>query len=236
MTTAPQLVVALDLPEREAALDMAARLRDIVPWVKIGMELFTRCGPSVLGELKDMGFRVFLDMKFYDIPNTVAQAVRSAARSGADMLTLHAQGGKRMCEAAREAADSVRAAGDPAPLLFGVTVLTSFGPGEMPGISAEPSDFALDLAREAAQWGLDGVVCSAQEVARIRSAAPSLARLCPGIRPEGSAQDDQRRVMTPAKAILAGADYLVVGRPVTRSDDPAEAARRILSEMHIEKA
>lgn len=235
MTATPQLVVALDLPEKDAALAMAARLRGIVPWVKAGMELFTLCGPSVLSALKDMGFHVFLDMKFYDIPNTVAQAVRSAARSGADLITLHTQGGQRMCEAAREAADSLRAAGQPAPLLFGVTVLTSFGPGEMPGITAEPSIFAQELAQGAARWGLDGIVCSAQEVARIKAVAPSLACLCPGIRPEGSAQDDQRRIMTPAKAIMAGADYLVVGRPITRADDPTEAARRILSEMHIEK-
>ena len=102
--------------------------------------------------------------------------------------------------------------------------------------TAEPSVFAQELAQGAARWGLDGIVCSAQEVARIKAVAPSLACLCPGIRPEGSAQDDQRRIMTPAKAILAGADYLVVGRPITRSDDPTEAARRILSEMHIEKA
>ena len=236
MTTAPQLVVALDLPEKDAALNMAARLRGVVPWVKAGMELFTLGGPSVLAALKDMGFHVFLDMKFYDSPNTVAQAVRAAARGGADLITLHTQGGRRMCEAAREAADSLRNAGQSAPLLFGVTVLTSFGPGEMPGISAAPSAFALELARDAARWGLDGIVCSAQEVADIKAAAPSLSCLCPGIRPEGSAQDDQRRVMTPARAIRAGADYLVVGRPITRADDPTEAARRILSEMHIEKA
>lgn len=236
MTATPQLVVALDLPEKQAALDMAARLRGIVPWVKTGMELFTLCGPSIVSALKDMDFHVFLDMKFYDIPNTVAQGVRAAARAGADMLTLHTQGGQRMCEAAREAADSLNAAGQSAPRLFGVTVLTSFGPGEMPGIQAAPADFALELAQGAARWGLDGIVCSAQEVARIKTAAPELSCLCPGIRPEGSAQDDQRRIMTPAKAILAGADYLVVGRPITRAEDPAEAARRILSEMHIEKA
>lgn len=236
MTATPQLVVALDLPEKDAALNMAARLRGVVPWVKAGMELFTLCGPSVLTALKDMGFQVFLDMKFYDIPHTVAQAVRAAARGGADLITLHTQGGERMCAAAREAADSLRAAGRPAPLLFGVTVLTSFGPGELPGIAADPSDFALELAQNAARWGLDGIVCSAQEVARIKAAAPALACLCPGIRPEGSAQDDQRRVMTPARAILAGANYLVVGRPITRADDPTEAARRILSEMHSEKA
>lgn len=233
--TAPQLAVALDVPEQEAALALAAKLRGIAPWVKAGMELFTLCGPSVLERLKGMGFQVFLDLKFYDIPHTVAQAVRAAARGGADMITLHVQGGQRMCEAARDAADSLRAGGGHAPLLFGVTVLTSFGPGDMPGIEAAPSDFALDLARKAALWGLDGVVCSAWEAAAVKAAAPALSRLCPGIRPEGDARDDQRRVMTPARAVLEGADYLVVGRPITRSGDPAEAARRILAEMHIGK-
>lgn len=234
MTAAPQLAVALDLPERDAALDMAARLRGIAPWVKVGMELFTLCGPSVLERLKDMGFHVFLDLKFHDIPNTVARAVGAAARGGADMITLHVQGGRRMCEAARDAADALRSGGERAPLLFGVTVLTSFGPGEMPGIATDPPTFALELAREAALWGLDGVVCSAREAASIKAAAPALSCLCPGIRPEGDAPDDQRRVMTPASAVLAGADYLVVGRPITRSGNPAEAARRILAEMRLE--
>lgn len=226
--TAPQLAVALDLPEKEKALALARQLRGTVPWCKVGMEMFTLSGPALLEELSGMGFRIFLDLKFYDIPNTVAQAVKAAAAVGVDMLTLHCQGGERMCRAAAEAADSL--AGK-SPLLFGVTVLTSFASGEMPGIEAEPADFALRLARSAANWGLDGVVCSGHEAAAIKAACPSLRCLCPGIRPSGAAAGDQRRVMTPARAVAAGADYLVVGRPITAAPDPLEAARLITAEM-----
>lgn len=224
----PQLAVALDLPEREQALTMARSLHGIAPWCKVGMELFTLAGPSLLEELAGLGFSVFLDLKFYDIPNTVARAVKAAAASGVNMLTLHCQGGRRMCEAAIEAASGL--AGTP-PLLFGVTVLTSFAPGEMPGITASPAEFALDLARQARIWGLDGVVCSGHEAAAVKSACPGLRCLCPGIRPAGTDAGDQRRVMTPAMAVGAGADYLVVGRPVTAAPDPREAARLIVEEM-----
>ena len=224
----PQLAVALDLPERERAINMAQSLRGIVPWCKVGMELFTLAGPSLLEELAGLGFRVFLDLKFYDIPNTVAQAVKAAAASGVNMLTLHCQGGQRMCAAAAEAAAGLAGA---RPLLFGVTVLTSFAPGEMPGITASPSEFALDLARQGHAWGLDGVVCSGHEAAAIKAACPALRCLCPGIRPAGSEAGDQRRIMTPARAVAAGADYLVVGRPITAAPDPREAARQITEEM-----
>ena len=225
---APQLAVALDFPEKQAALALAQQLRGTVPWCKVGMELFTLAGPGLLEDLSGMGFSVFLDLKFYDIPNTVAQAVKSAASVGVNMLTLHCQGGERMCRAAAEAAAGVSG---PRPLLFGVTVLTSFAPGEMPGIEASPADFALALARQGQQWGLDGVVCSGHEAAAIKGSCPGLRCLCPGIRPAGSAAGDQRRVMTPALAIAAGADYLVVGRPITASPDPLGVARQITEEM-----
>ena len=143
---AAQLIVALDLPRKEDALVLARELQGAVPWCKVGMELFTLAGPDIIRELHDLGFHVFLDMKFYDIPHTVAQAVKAAAAAGAELLTLHCQGGERMCSEARIAADSY---GSKAPQLFGVTALTSFGPGEMPGISADPSDFALELAGKA---------------------------------------------------------------------------------------
>ena len=224
----PQLAVALDFPEKQAALALAQQLRGTVPWCKVGMELFTLAGPGLLEDLSGMGFSVFLDLKFYDIPNTVAQAVKAAASVGVNMLTLHCQGGERMCRAAAEAAAGVSG---PRPLLFGVTVLTSFASGEMPGIEASPADFALALARRGEQWGLDGVVCSGHEAAAIKGSCPGLRCLCPGIRPAGSAAGDQRRVMTPALAIAAGADYLVVGRPITASPDPLGVARQITEEM-----
>ena len=236
----PQLAVALDVPDKQRALDLASQLRGTVPWCKVGMELFTHVGPGLLEELSAMGFSVFLDLKFYDIPNTVAQAVKAAAAVGVNMLTLHCQGGERMCRAAAEAAAeaTIGAAANAAaglsgtrPLLFGVTVLTSFAPGEMPGITAQPSDFALELARQAGPWGLDGVVCSGHEAASIKASCPGLRCLCPGIRPAGSAAGDQRRVMTPALAVAAGADYLVVGRPITGAADPLAAAKQIVAEM-----
>ncbi|RRD71870.1 MULTISPECIES: orotidine-5'-phosphate decarboxylase [unclassified Desulfovibrio] len=225
--TKAQLIVALDLPTRKAALDMALKLRGTVRWCKVGMEVFTLAGPDFLEELHRLGYHVFLDLKFYDIPHTVAQAVKAAAAAGVRLLTVHCQGGERMCRAAVEA---VHAAPN-RPLIFGVTALTSFAAGEMPGISVPPADFALTLARCAADWNLDGVVCSAHEASAVRAACPELLRLCPGIRPAGSPATDQRRVMTPADAVMEGANYLVVGRPVTASADPAEAAQAILEEI-----
>ena len=226
----PELIVALDLPDIGKALNMARQLRGDLEWCKVGLELFTLGGPRLLERLKEQGFHVFLDLKFYDIPHTVARAVRAAGMLGVDMLTLHCQGGKRMCQAALEARDTAVDACS-APLLFGVTVLTSFGPGEMPGVSASPGVYAQDLAAAAAAWGLDGVVCSGREVRDIKAASPGLACLCPGIRPAGADTGDQRRTMTPAEAVEAGADYLVVGRPIVEAPSPAEAACAILEEM-----
>lgn len=226
----PELIVALDLPDRGKALNIARQLREVLDWCKVGLELFTLGGPRLVERLKEQGFHVFLDLKFYDIPHTVAAAVAAAGVLGVDMLTLHCQGGKRMCRAALEARDTAVDACS-APLLFGVTALTSFGPGEMPGVSAEPGVFAQDLATAAATWGLDGVVCSGHEVRAIKGGAPGIACLCPGIRPGGAEAGDQRRTMTPAQAVEAGADYLVVGRPILEAECPAEAACAILEEM-----
>ncbi len=222
-----QLIAALDFPDTESLLACARRLAGAVPWVKAGLEAFTLAGPSLVQELKAMGFQVFLDLKFHDIPNTAAAAVRAAARTGASLLTVHCQGGEAMCRAAMEAA---RSAGPSRPLIFGVTALTSFGPGQMPGIEKDPGDFARDLALSAEVWGLDGVVCSGREAGYVR-AHTKLRILCPGIRPAGSSADDQARVMTPAAAVAAGADFLVVGRPITRAADPAAAAAAVLAEM-----
>jgi orotidine-5'-phosphate decarboxylase len=219
--------LALDVPESGNALSLARELADIVLWYKVGMELFTLAGPSLLRELKTLGCKIFLDLKFYDIPHTVGRAVRAAAFVGADLLTLHCQGGERMCRAAREALADMAAR----PLLFGVTALTSFTHGEMPGIDAAPSDFALFLAKRSIGWGLDGVVCSGLEAGMVKRECPGLLCLCPGIRPAGAAAGDQKRVATPGGAVGGGADFLVVGRPIVRADSPRTAARRILQEM-----
>lgn len=219
------LTVALDFAEEDRALALARKLRPCSPWLKVGLELFVSAGPDIVRKLKDLDFKVFLDLKFYDIPNTVAAAAVAAQKTGADMLTLHLQGGKRMCGAA------LAALGGQRPLLAGVTALTSFASGEMPGIAAEPGAFGRELALAAAKWGLDGVVCSGWEVHAIKQRTPGMICVCPGIRPAGSASQDQRRIMTPAQAVSAGADFLVIGRPITENASPESAARDILAEM-----
>ncbi|EGY26555.1 orotidine 5'-phosphate decarboxylase [Desulfovibrio sp. A2] len=245
-----ELVVALDYPAMDAALATARLLRGAAHaaedaggrlWMKVGLELFTASGPEVVARLKDMGFPVFLDLKFHDIPNTVRGAVRSAVATGADMCNIHLSGGERMCRAAVEGlAEGAAARGyGVAPILLGVTVLTSVAPGELPG-GADPSAEAARLAVCGREWGLSGVVCSGYEAEGIkRRCGRDFICLTPGIRPAardgaGTGGDDQRRVMTPAEAVRAGSDYLVVGRPVTGApgpDGPADAARRILAEM-----
>lgn len=249
-----ELVIALDYPAMDAALVTARALRGAtnVPdagdhaggrlWMKVGLELFTASGPDVVARLKDMGFPVFLDLKFHDIPNTVRGAVRSAVATGADMCNIHLSGGERMYRAAVEGlAEGAAARGHGvAPILLGVTVLTSVAPGELPG-GADPSAEAARLAVCGREWGLSGVVCSGYEAAGIKQrCGREFICLTPGIRPAArdggtSGGDDQRRVITPAEAVRAGSDYLVVGRPVTGAagpDGPADAARRILTEMH----
>lgn len=219
------LIVALDLPDAQKALAMASRLQGVAPWVKVGLELFIAAGPEIISRLKKLGFAVFLDLKLYDIPNTVAGAVRSAMGAGCDMLTLHLQGGARMCEAAVEASLGRDL------LLLGVTALTSFAPGEMPGIELSPGEFAWNLAAKAADWHLQGVVCSGFEAKRIKVAFPGLLCVCPGIRPQALGNDDQRRAMTPGEAVAAGADFIVVGRPILQAADPALAAAGIMESM-----
>ncbi len=220
------LVIALDCADPEKAINLARKLETVQCWLKVGLELFTSAGPAIVASLKKLGFRIFLDLKFYDIPNTAAGAAAAAAKAGADMLTLHLQGGRRMCEAARNALPASNR-----PLLAGVTVLTSFTAGEMPGITLAPAQFAAQLAAAASQWGLDALDSSGSEVAAIKAACPGLLAVCPGIRPKGASSQDQRRVMTPAQAVANGADFLVVGRPVASNSDPAAAAARILQEM-----
>ena len=225
-----QLIAALDYTNAADALATADSLRGCPVWMKVGLELFTQEGPSIVRSLRERGFRVMLDLKMFDIPNTVAGGVRSACRMGVDLITLHALGGERMIRAAVEAASEFPEGSR--PLLFAVTILTSMAPGELPGYSGDLSELAADLAAGGQRWGLDGVVCSGHEVRAIKARCPGLLCLTPGIRPaSGTPADDQRRVMTPAQAVRAGSDFLVVGRPITKAAVPADAARAILNEM-----
>lgn len=222
------LVVALDFPTVDEALALAKKVRGVVPWMKVGLELFTAEGPRIISELKSMNFKVFLDLKFHDIPNTVKGAAKSAARLGADITTLHHAGGMRMAVAALE---GVAEAGYPTNV-FAISILTSTSPAEAGYNSpAEVTEAVAAKALEAKTWGLPGIVCSGHEAAAVKAACGNdFFCLCPGIRMAG-ADDDQRRVMTPAAAIAAGADYLVMGRPVTRADDPRAAAAAAIENM-----
>ena len=225
-----RIIVSLDFPDRDQALALARLLDPHRCNVKVGKELFTSSGPELVEALVQRGFRVFLDLKFHDIPNTVAAACRAAARLGVWMLNIHAAGGRRMMEAAREAvADSARP-----PLLIGVTVLTSLTSDELreTGISEDTGAHVLRLARLARDSGLDGVVCSSREAQMLRrELGRNFLLVTPGIRPAGAAGDDQRRVRTPAQAIEAGSDYLVIGRPITQAPDPMKALEAIEEEI-----
>ena len=223
------VIIPLDVASAEEAFALVDRLGPRADFYKVGLELYTRGGPDVVRELVDRGKRVFLDLKLHDIPNTVARATSAASELGAELLTLHAGGGPVMMEAALEARD-----GDLS--LLGVTVLTSMSPDEVStvwgreirSIREEVARLAL-LAREA---GLDGVVASALETTWLRShVGRDFLVVTPGIRPAGASRDDQNRVATPADAVRAGSDYLVIGRPITRADDPAAALAAVLEQI-----
>lgn len=249
-----KLVVALDFQTADEALALARTLAPLAApgqpelWMKVGLELFVAQGPEVVRELKRLGFKVFLDLKFLDIPNTVRGAVRSAVKCGADMLNIHAAGGMDMAKAAVAARNEAYLEGGgeavlgAKPLLFAVTVLTSMQDADTPILQGRPAaEVALELARATQAAGLDGVVCSGHEAARIKEACgQEFLCLTPGIRvpaPDSSDSqaDDQRRVMTPEAAVAAGSDYLVVGRPITRAPQdkggPVASAREILRRM-----
>lgn len=225
------IIVALDFPTHDAALAMAARLNPAQCRVKVGKELFTRCGPAVVEALQAKGFEVFLDLKFHDIPNTTAMAVKAAAELGVWMVNVHCSGGLKMMAACRE---ELEKRSGPNPLLIGVTVLTSMEQADLAGIGLDlaPQEQVLRLAGLAAQAELDGLVCSAQEAVELKSNFPQLSLVTPGIRPAGSAANDQKRILTPAQAIQAGADYLVVGRPITQAADPALMVEQILQSLN----
>lgn len=225
-----RLIVALDAPTASAAMEIVKKLESQCQWFKVGLELFTAAGPAVLTPLIEQGFSVFLDLKFNDIPNTVAGAVRSGAALGAKLMTVHASGGPAMLAVAHEALAEVA---DP-PRLLAVTVLTSMDQAQLAaaGVSRTPAEQVELLARMGLQAGINGFVCSPQEVGALRElAGPGATLVIPGIRPAGGALGDQKRTATPAEALRRGASYLVVGRPITQAPNPAEAARKILAEM-----
>ena len=225
----PRLAVALDVDSREAALEAAGRLQGRVDIVKVGLELFVSAGPDLVGDLVDTGWSVFLDLKLHDIPETVAGAVRAGRSLGVELMTLHTTGGRRMIEAA------VEARGDRGtPKLLGVTLLTSLDEEQIAevGITGSIERSVERLARLAHEAGCDGVVSSPREVATIKAAhGDEFLVVSPGIRPSGASVDDQARVATAGDAVLAGADVLVVGRPIMKAPDPAVAADRIRAEM-----
>ena len=228
--TGARVIVALDYPDAASALQLVAGLSPDLCRLKVGKELFTRAGPQLVEELAGRGFDVFLDLKFHDIPNTVASACHAAADLGVWMVNVHALGGERMLLAAREGLERAKHT----PLLIAVTILTSMDGHDLAavGLSGTPEDNVLRLATLAHQSGLDGVVCSSRETGILRDRlGPDFRLITPGIRPAGSQADDQRRVMTPADAIRAGSNYLVIGRPVTRADDPVSVLRTINSEL-----
>lgn len=229
MTAREKIIVALDVPELARATEILDSLAGRAVWCKIGMELFTREGPQVVREVTARGFRVFLDLKFHDIPNTVAAGVRSASALGVGMLTVHASGGPEMLRAAAAAA---RDHGD--LLVLAVTVLTSTDRATLAatGLDVDPADHVLRLAQIAASAGIGGLVCSPREVSMIRaSAAASLRLVTPGVRPAGADVGDQKRIMTPADAVRAGSDWLVIGRPILAAPDRAAAFDAIVREM-----
>ncbi len=224
------VIVALDFPTRDAALRLADQLDPKLCRVKVGKELFTSCASDIVETLRDKGFEVFLDLKFHDIPNTTAMAVKAAAEMGVWMVNVHCSGGLRMMSACREVLEK---RSGPQPLLIGVTVLTSMEREDLAGIGLDidPQVQVLRLAALAEKAGMDGLVCSALEARALKTAHPSLQLVTPGIRPAGSAQDDQRRILTPRQALDAGSDYLVIGRPISQAADPAQALAAVVAEL-----
>ncbi|EAQ2764827.1 orotidine-5'-phosphate decarboxylase [Salmonella enterica] len=232
--TESPVVVALDYHERDKALAFVDKIDPRDCRLKVGKEMFTLFGPQLVRDLQQRGFNVFLDLKFHDIPNTTARAVAAAADLGVWMVNVHASGGARMMAAAR---DALAPFGKDAPLLIAVTVLTSMETSDLRdlGVTLSPAEHAERLARLTQQCGLDGVVCSAQEAVRFKQVFGTAFKLVtPGIRPAGSEAGDQRRIMTPEQALSAGVDYMVIGRPVTQSVDPAQTLKDINASLKRE--
>lgn len=229
--TSSPVIVALDFSEQKQVMAFVEQIRPGSCRLKVGKELFTTAGPDLVRQLVNTGFDVFLDLKFHDIPNTVGKACAAAADLGVWMMNVHATGGRKMMEAARHALD---AAGNERPLLVAVTVLTSMADSDLKeiGVSDNAASQVKRLATLTQQAGLDGVVCSPQEVQILnKSLGDSFVLVTPGIRPAGSDVGDQKRIMTPSDAINAGSHYLVIGRPVTQADDPVKMLDKINSEI-----
>lgn len=225
----PKVIVALDYEQEREALSFVDKIDPKSCRLKVGKEMFTLFGPDFVRQLHSKGFSVFLDLKFHDIPNTCSKAVRAAAELGVWMVNVHASGGERMMVASREILDSY---GNDRPLLIGVTVLTSMEKQDLTGIglALEPREQVIRLAQLTQNCGLDGVVCSAQESPMLKEKLGQEFKLVtPGIRPIGSAASDQKRIMTPTEAIDSGSDYLVIGRPITQSDNPS----KVLDDINI---
>lgn len=228
--SAHRIIVALDFPQAAPALALAQRLEPKLCRLKVGKELFTAAGPQLVEQLQHRGFEVFLDLKFHDIPNTTAQACKAAAALGVWMVNVHASGGRRMMEAAREALANIGRR----PKLIAVTVLTSMLQEDLRdiGIAASPQEMVSRLAQLAYDSGLDGVVCSAQEAPMLRQqCGKDFCLVTPGIRPANAAANDQSRIMTPRAALESGSSYLVIGRPITQAPDPLRALQDILKEI-----
>ena len=226
----PKILIALDYPTEKQALEMVEQLQPELCRLKVGKEMFTRLGPGFVEKLQLRGFQVFLDLKYHDIPNTVARACQAAADLGVWMINVHALGGRRMLEAAAQSLMSYQQR----PKLIAVTILTSMSDADLLeiGIPHAASDMALKLAGLAQQCSLDGVVCSAMEASVMRQQlGQEFILVTPGIRPAGSQADDQRRTMTPAEAMAAGSSYLVIGRPITQAQDPVGLLRTIVSDI-----
>ncbi len=229
------IIVALDVPDADAALRLVGQVAPAVGAFKIGKELFTSAGPDIVRRVRALGGSVFLDLKFHDIPNTVAKAVESAVRLDVQMVTVHTSGGSAMMAAAEKAAqETARSLNRPAPLVLGVTVLTSMDANDLAevGVHASPAEQVERLASLAARAGLRGLVCSPLEIVRLRQILPAEMQLVtPGIRPADADKGDQKRTLTPAEAISAGASWLVIGRPIYAAGDPRTAAEKILASL-----
>lgn len=225
-----KLILALDLPDRESALKILDGLRGKLEWVKIGLQMYLKYGANFVREVSGMGFKIFLDLKLFDIPNTVASAVESVSALPVSMLTIHASGGREMMRRAVESA----AERNPELLILGVTVITSFDADSLAetGVELEPEWQVEKLAKLAVDSGLKGLVCSPLEIESLRSILPEdTVLVTPGIRPSGSSADEQKRIMTPADAARAGSDFIVVGRPILKAENPAFAVSKILEEI-----
>ncbi|MBM0741500.1 orotidine-5'-phosphate decarboxylase [Phormidium sp. CLA17] len=239
-TIADRIIVPLDVPTKAQAIALLDQLPQVTFW-KVGLELFVSAGPDILTELKNRQKKIFLDLKFHDIPNTVAGACRAAARYGVDLLTIHATCGKEALKAAQSAAvEGAAESGNAVPNLLAITVLTSLNARALAfdlKIPLELPEYALHLALLAQESGLAGAVCSPQEVKQLRyTCRDRFLLVCPGVRPSGSEAGDQRRTLTPCAAMNAGANYLVIGRPITAAADPALAFHQICEELIVKPA